>query len=159
MAGTNFLPFDFDLSGVFGGTTGGNPIGGGGAQGLVNFPGFGGTPGVGAGGGKGNTGFLGSIFNRQSLFGGTDEETNVTTGGWAPVALGAGQAIFGALQGNKAMKLAENQFKESKRQFDLNFNAQRQSINTQLEDRQRARVASNPGAYESTDAYLNKNRV
>lgn len=162
MAGTNFLPFDFDLSSVFGGTTGGNPIGGASQQSLVNFPGFGGNSGgavasTGAGGGGG--GLLGNIFSRQSLFGGTNAETGITTGGWAPVALGAGQAIFGALQGNKAMGLAEKQFKESKRQFDLNFNAQRQSINTQLEDRQRARVASNATAYEPVDAYLNKNRV
>ena len=155
MAGTNFLPFDFDLSSIFGGTTGGNDNG---AGGLVNFPGFGGGGSAGApvsGGG----GMFGNMFSRQSLFGGTDQNTGVSTGGWAPVALGAGQAIFGALQGNKATKLAEDQFKEGKRQFDLNFNAQRQTINTQLEDRQRARNASNSTAYENTDDYLRKNRV
>lgn len=161
MAGTNFLPFDFDLSGIFGGTTGA-PVGGGNA-GLVNFPGFGGTSGAGAAvsgaAGAGGGGLFNNLFSRQSMFGGTNADTGITTGGWAPVALGAGQAIFGAMQGNKAMGLAEKQFKESKRQFDLNFNAQRQSINTQLEDRQRARNASNATAYESTDEYLRKNRV
>lgn len=157
MAGsnTNFLPFDFDLSGIFGGTTGANNDGG---PGLVNFPGFGGGGSAGAPTGKAG-GLLGNLFSRQSLFGGTDSQTGISTGGWAPVALGAGQAIFGALQGNKAMGLAEKQFDESKRQFDLNFNAQRQSINTQLEDRQRARNASNATAYENTDEYLRKNKV
>jgi hypothetical protein len=155
MAGTNFLPFDFDLSGIFGGTTGGNDNG----TGLVNFPGFGGGGSTGAPTTGGSGGLFGNMFSRQSLFGGTDQNTGISTGGWAPVALGAGQAIFGALQGNKATKLAEDQFKEGRRQFDLNFNAQRQTINSQLEDRQRARVASNPTAYENTDDYLRKNRV
>jgi hypothetical protein len=152
MAGTNFLPFDFDLSSIFGGTTGGG-------DGLVNFPGFGGGGSAGAPVSGGGGGLFGNMFNRQSMFGGTDMNSGISSGGWAPVALGAGQAIFGALQGNKATKLAEDQFKEGKRQFDLNFNAQRSTINSQLEDRQRARVASNPTAYENTDDYLRKNRV
>lgn len=156
MAGTNFLPFDFDLSGIFGGTTGGNGAVG---QSLVNFPGFGGGGSAGAPVSGGSGGMFNSLFSRQSLFGGTDPSTGMSTGGWAPVALGAGQAIFGALQGNKAMGLAEKQFKEGQRQFDLNFNSQRQTINTQLEDRQRARNASNSTAYENTDDYLRKNRV
>lgn len=158
MAGTNFLPFDFDLSSIFGGTTGGNNTGG---NGLVNFPGFGGGGSAGApvAGSASGGGMFGNLFSRQSLFGGTDQNTGISSGGWAPVALGAGQAIFGALQGNKAMGLAEDQFNESKRQFNLNFDAQRKSINTQLEDRQRARVASNATAYENTDDYLRKNRV
>lgn len=158
MAGnTNFLPFDFDLSGIFGGTTAA-PLGGGNS--LVNFPGFGGG-GAGApvAAATGGGGLLGNIFSRQSMFGGTDPSTGISTGGWAPVALGAGQAIFGALQGNKAMGLAERQFKEGQRQFDLNFNTQRKTINTQLEDRQRARNASNSTAYESTDEYMKKNGV
>lgn len=155
MAGTNFLPFDFDLSAIFGGTTGANQ---GANQSLVNFPGFGGAASAGASLG-GSGGGIGSLFSRQSLFGGTDPNTGMSTGGWAPVALGAGQAIFGALQGNKAMGLAEKQFKEGQRQFDLNFDAQRKTINTQLEDRQRARNASNSTAYENTDDYLRKNRV
>lgn len=160
MANDSFLPFNFDLSKIFGG-------GGNGGSGL--FGGLFGGGGAGGGsfgtqmgnviGGNGAGSAAPGLFSRQSLFGGTDPTTGITTGGWAPVALGAGQAVFGALQGNKATKLAENQFKESVRQFDLNFNAQRKSINTELEDRQRARVASNSSAYESVDSYLKKNSV
>lgn len=98
------------------------------------------------------------FFGRNSVMGGTNEK-GVTTKGWAPMALGVGQAIFGGIQGQQAMKLAQDQFKEGKRQFNLNYGAQRQTINTELEDRQRARVASNPGAYESVSAYLDKNSV
>lgn len=162
MAGNSFLPFNFDFNSLLGG--GGQNGGGGGLFGNL----FGGgqqTPmsfGTQAGniiGSPAAPGMFGDLFSRQSMFGGTNPTTGVSTGGWAPIALGAGQALFGAMQGNKATKLAENQFKESVRQFDLNFNAQRKTINTELEDRQRARVASNPGAYESVPDYLKKNSV
>lgn len=153
MAGSSFSPFNFDLNSLFsGGLFGG--------QQQQQPMSFGSQAGNLIGGGGGDAGGLfGDLFSRQSLFGGTNPNTGISTGGWAPVALGAGQAIFGALQGNKATKLAENQFKESVRQFDLNFNAQRKSINTELEDRQRARVASNAGAYEPVSDYLKKNSV
>lgn len=101
---------------------------------------------------------IGDLFSKNSLFGGTDAR-GVTTKGWAPMALGIGQALFGAYQGQQAQKMAQQQFKEGKRQFDLNYGAQRQSMNTAMEDRQRARVASNPGAYESVSAYMDKNRI
>lgn len=153
MAGNSFLPFNFDLSNLFGG--GGGGLFGGGQQTPMSF----GTQAGNLLSDTGGEGAFSNLFSRQSLFGGTNPNTGISTGGWAPVALGAGQAIFGALQGNKATKLAENQFKESVRQFDLNFNAQRKSINTELEDRQRARVASNPNAYESVNDYLKKNAV
>lgn len=143
MAANSFLPFNFDFSKLFNfGGQQDNSFGAMAGRKLVE-----GVPEA------------GGLFSRQSLFGGTDAKTGLTTGGWAPVALGAGQALFGTLQGNKAMGLAERQFKEGVRQFDLNFNAQRQSINTDLEDRQRARVASNANAYEPVDSYLNKNKV
>jgi hypothetical protein len=148
MANNSFMPFDF--SNLFGGLFGNN-------NNQQNAGSFGSQAGNFLGGQSGST--SPSLFSRQSLFGGTDATTGISSGGWAPVALGAGQAIFGALQGNKATKLAENQFKESVRQFDLNFNAQRKSMNTELEDRQRARVASNAGAYEPVSDYLKKNSV
>lgn len=161
MASNSFSPFNFDLSNIFGGGNNngnnflGGLFGGGGQQNGMSF----GTQAGNIIGDTGNSGMFGDLFSRQSMFGGTNGKTGVSTGGWAPVALGAGQALFGALQGNKATKLAENQFKESVRQFDLNFNAQRKSINTELEDRQRARVASNAGAYEPVSDYLKKNAV
>lgn len=99
-----------------------------------------------------------SAFSSKSLFGGTNANGTQSMG-WATPAIGIGQAIMGGINGSKQLKLAENNFKEGKRQFDLNYAAQRSTTNTQLEDRQRARVASNPGAYESVSAYLDKNRI
>lgn len=123
----------------------------------------GGTPALGGGGG-----LLDSLsgmwngdgfFSKNSLLGNVDTKTGIKSQGWAPLALGFGQAIYGGIQGQRTQKLAENQFKEGKRQFDLNYNAQRDTINTNLEDRQRARVASNPGAYQSVSEYMDKNRI
>lgn len=107
---------------------------------------------AGAGGG-----FFGNNL-MQNLFGGTAANGTQSIGAVAPV-LGIGSALLGGFQGAKKLKLAEGQLKEGKRQFDLNYDAQRKTTNTQLEDRQRARVASSPGAYESVSTYLDKNRV
>jgi len=52
--------------------------------------------------------------------------------------------------------LAVDQLKESKRQYNQNYAAQRTLTNSQLEDRQHARVASNAGAYESVGSYMNR---
>jgi hypothetical protein len=130
------------------GATGGNSFGS--DMGIATTAGM--QP---AGGGlfSGLGDLLSGAFNK------TNPKTGVTQQGWAPLALGAGQAIFGAYQGMQAQKMAQQQFKEGKRQFDLNYGAQRQGINTELEDRQRARVAANPGAYQSVSEYMDKNRI
>lgn len=99
-----------------------------------------------------------SMFSGNSMFGGS-QKNGTQSMGWAAPALGIGQAVMGGIMGNRQLGLAEDNFKEGKRQFNLNYGAQRQTTNTQLEDRQRARVASNPGAYESVDTYLDKNRI
>jgi hypothetical protein len=80
-------------------------------------------------------------------------------GGWGNLALGTFKGLANVYMGMKQYGLAKDQFNQSKQEFGLNYDAQRQTINTQLEDRQRARVASNPGAYVSVSDYLNKNQV
>lgn len=119
--------------------------------------------GVGAGGptiaNQSSGGLFNSIFSRNSMFGGTDPVTGAVSGGWVSPLASLGGAIFSGIQGQKQLKLAQDQFKEGKRQFNLNYEAQRKTTNTQLEDRQRARVASNAGAYESVDSYLKRNSV
>lgn len=111
----------------------------------------GGTPGIMAG--------LGSLFSKNSFLGGTNENGTQSMG-WAMPAVGIAQAVMGGINGNRQLSLAENNLKEGVRQFDLNYGAQKQTTNTQLEDRQRARVASNPGGnYESVATYLDKNKI
>lgn len=84
---------------------------------------------------------------------------NRQTPGWGGAALGIGNALMSTFMGMKQYGLAKKTLAENKRQFNLNFGAQRQTVNTQLEDRQRARVASNPGAYQSVGDYMSTNGI
>lgn len=80
----------------------------------------------------------------------------MTGQGWGGLALGVGQGLLSAYMGMKQYGLYKDQLNESKRQFGLNFDAQKRTTNAQLEDRQRARLAANPGAYESVADYMSK---
>jgi len=79
--------------------------------------------------------------------------------GWGGFALGAANSAASMLFGMKQYGLAKQTLAENKRQFQMNYDAQKQTTNTALEDRQRARVASNAGAYESVGSYMDKNGV
>ena len=108
------------------------------------------------------SGSLMSSFNswlKDTGIVGTTNADGVTQQGWGGLALGAGQGIFNGWLGMQQLQLAKDTFGENKRQFQLNFDAQKQSLNTRLEDRQRARVASNAGAYQSVGDYMQQNRI
>jgi len=87
------------------------------------------------------------------IFGSTGAD-GMKTQGWGSPALsllsGLGNAYFGAQQ----LGLAKDSLASQKEQFAQNFAAQRKTTNAALSDRQNARVASNPGAYASVDAYM-----
>ena len=99
-----------------------------------------------------------SWLSRNAILGGKDGDGNQTNG-WGGLALGVARGLGGAYMGMKQYGMAEDMLKENKRQFQLNYDAQKKTLNTQLEDRQRARVASNAGAYESVDSYMKKNGI
>lgn len=88
-----------------------------------------------------------------------NEQGTKTGQGWGGMALGSAQGLFNAWLGMKQYGLAKDQLAEGKRQFQLNYDAQRTTTNSALEDRQRARVASNPGAYQSVGAYMDQNGI
>lgn len=102
--------------------------------------------------GTANTPFWESDF-WKGAFGSTDAQ-GVKTNGWAGSALGLLQGGLGAFMGMKQYGLAKDALAQSKKQFNLNYAAQKQTTNAALEDRQRARNASNPGAYQGTDEYM-----
>lgn len=93
-----------------------------------------------------------------SIFGGTQSD-GTKINGWGSTALGLGQGLWGAYAGMKQLGMAEDMFDESKRQFNKNYTMQRKTLNTAMEDRQRARVASNPTAYQSVGDYMKENRI
>ena len=99
----------------------------------------------------------------KGLMGGAVGEIDPVTGvekpGWGGLALDTAQALGGAWMGMKQYGMAKDQLKFQKQAFNKNYAAQKQTMNTQLEDRQRARIASNAGAYESLDPYMQKNGI
>ena len=90
----------------------------------------------------------------DGMLGFTDSSTGLKNQGWGGLALGAAQGLGNAWMGMKQYGLAEDAFEESKRQFGLNYEAQKKLTNSQLADRQRARVASNPNGYQSEAEYM-----
>jgi hypothetical protein len=79
--------------------------------------------------------------------------------GWGGLAIGGAQALGGLYLGMKQYNLAKDSLAFQKDAFAKNFETQKNLTNAQLEDRQRARVASNAGAYQSVGDYMNKNGV
>ena len=82
-----------------------------------------------------------------------------TQQGWGGMALGVANGAMNAWMGLKQYGLAKATLAEGKRQFGLNYDAQRRTTNASLEDRQRARVASNAGAYQSVGSYMSQNGI
>jgi len=117
-----------------------------------------GVPAPAAAGGGGLLGSFKGWLGDTGFIGSTDAN-GVKTEGWGGTAVGLGQGILNAFMGMKQYGLAKEQLAEGKRQFDQNYAAQRTTTNTALEDRQRARVASNAGAYESVGSYMARNGV
>lgn len=95
----------------------------------------------------------------QGLLGHTDTNTGIKTNGWGGAALGLGQGLMQGFQGMQQYGMAKKAFKEGQRQYNQDYAAQKQLTNANLEDRQRARVASNSGAYQSVSEYMEKNGI
>lgn len=104
---------------------------------------------TGAGGGGFLDGIFGSMFDKTSA-------DKIKTQGWGGLALQGIQGLGNSYMAMKQYGLAEDALKEQKRQFNTNFDAQKKLTNSQLSDRQRARVASNEGAYASEAEYMKK---
>lgn len=78
------------------------------------------------------------------------------TPGWGGLALGAASGLANGFLGLQQYGIAKDTLRENKRQFALNFDAQRKTTNAALEDRQRRRVAERPDFAEPVDQYLAK---
>jgi len=113
--------------------------------------------GAAAAGGGGFMGGISDWFNDNSFLGSTKD--GVKTPGWGSAALGIGQGLMGAYLGMKQYGLAKDTLKFNKEMFSKNYDAQKRTTNASLEDRQKARIASNAGAYESVGSYMDKNGI
>lgn len=94
---------------------------------------------------------LGGLFEG---FAGTRNADGSGSTGWGMPVIQGASALMNGFMGMKNYGLAKKQFEFSKDMALKNLENQTKTINTQMEDRQRARVASNPGAYQSVDAYM-----
>lgn len=65
-------------------------------------------------------------------------------------------ALNGVWNGYNQNKMANKQFNFQKDVWNQQWGASKKQYNTGLEDRQRARVASNPNAYQSVGSYMDK---
>jgi hypothetical protein len=101
-----------------------------------------GLPGLGGGAGAGGGDWWSKMIG------------NKEQPGWGGLAVGAGSALMNAFMGMKQYGLAKSQLAESRRRYDQDYDAQKRLTNAQLEDRQYARVASNPGGYQSVGDYM-----
>lgn len=89
-------------------------------------------------------------------FGGTDAQTGNLSPGILPVGIGALTGLAGAYTGLEQLQVAKDNLAFQKDAFNKNFANQAKLTNSQLADRQRARVMDSPGAYESVGDYMNK---
>lgn len=103
-----------------------------------------------AGSGSAGFGSLMDWMKRSGMLNSRDQQ------GWGGLALGAAQGIGNMYMGMQQYGLMKDAFENSKQQFERQFEAQKNLTNSRLEDRQKARVASNSSAYESPDSYMTK---
>lgn len=93
----------------------------------------------------------------SGIIGGTNADGSKFDG-WGSPVVGLLQALNAFSMGNRQMKLYKNAADDARKQFAMNYGAQRQTLNTQMEDRQRAAVAANPHR-ESVESYMARNRI
>ena len=75
--------------------------------------------------------------------------------GWGGLALGGAQFLGNAFMGMKQYGLASDAFNESKKQFSMNYDAQKGLTNSQLADRQARRIKEGR-ATGTVDDYMSK---
>ena len=97
-------------------------------------------------------------LSRQGFFGGKDAN-GFSSVGWGPALFGMGKSIFDGYLGLQQLDLAKDNLNFQKDAFSKQFENQRTLTNSELRDRQAARVASNPTAYQSVDDYMKANGV
>lgn len=140
--------------------------------GLGSFGSYGamdaGYSGAGAafgGAGKGMFGDIGETLKnwQNSDWGkailGSKAADGTSTMGLGSLAIGGASALGNLYMGMKQYGLMEDQLSFAKDSFNKNWEAQKTTTNSQLEDRQAARVASNSSAYQSVGDYMKKNGI
>ncbi|UOX39437.1 hypothetical protein [Klebsiella phage GADU21] len=72
------------------------------------------------------------------------------------LGLGGVTSLLNGYLGFQNLSLAKKQYQSQLDQFNKQWDANKKLTNASLADRQAARVASNPNAYQSVDDYMKK---
>ncbi len=86
------------------------------------------------------------------------ETGKMETLGWGMPALQGISSLGNLYLGMKNYGLAKDQLRTQREQFNMNYNNQKQLLNTQMEDKARARASGNHNA-ESVESYMARNRI
>jgi len=101
-----------------------------------------------------------SIWDNQNLWGGTsfDPKTGAFTQkmGAVPTALNTFGGLANLYMGMKMFGLAKKDFRENRRQFNLNYNAQARTLNSTMENRQKALYSASPQIHSSPAEFMAK---
>lgn len=99
------------------------------------------------------TGSDGSGSFLDSILGGTGDMSGLQMG---QLGLGGVTSLLNGYLGFQNLSLAKKQYQSQLDQFNKQWDANKKLTNASLADRQAARVASNPNAYQSVDDYMKK---
>lgn len=92
----------------------------------------------------------------DSFAGWTDKNTNMQHMGWGMPAIGGANALMQSWLGLQQLSMAKRAMSEQRRQFDLNWGAQRNSFNNQLEERYRMRSEAGDPNSQDMAGYMAK---
>lgn len=120
------------------------------SSGFTNSANTFGTASLGTASGSGS--FLDSILGG---FGG-DNSGNMSGLQMGQLGLGGVTSLLNGYLGFQNLGLAKKQYQSQLDQFNKQWDANKKLTNASLSDRQAARVASNPNAYQSVDSYMEK---
>lgn len=99
------------------------------------------------------TGSGGSGSFLDSILGGSGDMSGLQMG---QLGLGGVTSLLNGYLGFQNLGLAKKQYQSQLDQFNKQWDANKKLTNASLADRQAARVASNPNAYQSVDDYMKK---
>lgn len=89
----------------------------------------------------------------DSILGGSGDMSGLQMG---QLGLGGVNSLLQGYLGFQNLGLAKKQYQSQLDQFNKQWDANKKLTNASLADRQAARVASNPNAYQSVDDYMKK---
>ena len=94
----------------------------------------------------------------KMLFGQNNDDGTRTPGALMPM-LNTFTGLASAYIGMKQYGLAKDSFRQNRKEFGLNYDAQRQATNAQMEGSAKARHSANPDFYDTPSEYMDKNGI